>query len=180
MHSSVLQYTYNIYICIFTTYMYIYYIYVLYTCMPEVRTNSTAEDMARWNMLIECAFFCTSIHVVYIRIPHTCTCTVHMYTWGPHLQDSRGQSAFKHTCHLKCAFFFTSIGTEYTSVLNTCMRVATVSRINKIIGLFCKRACKRDDILQKRPIISSILLTVATPYDTHICLRSELTGTPQK
>ena len=30
---------------------------------------------------------------------------------------------------------------------------------------FAKETYKRDDILQKRPIISSILLTVATPYD---------------
>jgi len=42
--------------------------------------------------------------------------------------------------------------------------VALVSRIDKIIGLFCKETYKRDDILQKRPIILSILLTVATPY----------------
>ena len=29
---------------------------------------------------------------------------------------------------------------------------------------FAKEPYKRDDILQKRPIILSILLTVATPY----------------
>ena len=41
---------------------------------------------------------------------------------------------------------------------------ALVSRIDKNIGLFCKKkAYKREDILQKRPIILSILLTVATP-----------------
>ena len=36
---------------------------------------------------------------------------------------------------------------------------------------FAKETYKRDDILQKRPIILSILLTVATPYShihTHI------------
>ena len=43
--------------------------------------------------------------------------------------------------------------------------VATVSRIDKIIGLFCKRDLQKSCcILQKRPIILSILLTVATPY----------------
>jgi len=42
--------------------------------------------------------------------------------------------------------------------------VATLSRIDKIVGLFAKETYKRDDILQKRPIILSILLTVATPY----------------
>jgi len=53
--------------------------------------------------------------------------------------------------------------------------VALVSGINKIIGLFCKRVSfakepyKRDNILQKRPRILSILLTVATPYRaTHV------------
>ena len=30
---------------------------------------------------------------------------------------------------------------------------AVVSRIDKIIGLFAKEPCKRDNILQKRPII---------------------------
>ena len=30
---------------------------------------------------------------------------------------------------------------------------------------FAKETYKRDDILQKRPIILSILLTVATPYE---------------
>jgi len=42
--------------------------------------------------------------------------------------------------------------------------VASVSRIDKIVGLFCKGPYNRDNILQKRPIILSILLTVATPY----------------
>ena len=32
---------------------------------------------------------------------------------------------------------------------------------------FAKEPYKRDDILQKRPIILSILLIVATPYRTH-------------
>ena len=42
--------------------------------------------------------------------------------------------------------------------------VASVSRIDKITGLFCKEPYERDNILQKRHIIFSILLTVATPY----------------
>ena len=49
-----------------------------------------------------------------------------------------------------------------------CYGVASVSRIDKIIG-FAKEPYKRDNILQKRPIILSILLTVATPYQ---CLLS--------
>ena len=42
--------------------------------------------------------------------------------------------------------------------------VATMSRLRKIIGLFCQRAHKRDYVLQKRPIILGSLLIVATPY----------------
>jgi len=34
----------------------------------------------------------------------------------------------------------------------------------KLLVSFAKETYKRDDILQKRPIILSILLTVATPY----------------
>jgi len=36
---------------------------------------------------------------------------------------------------------------------------------------FAKETYKRDDILQKRPIILSILLTVATPYWLPVCIR---------
>ena len=43
--------------------------------------------------------------------------------------------------------------------------VATISRLLKIIGLFCKR----DDTLQKRPIILRSLLIVATPYAS-VCI----------
>ena len=46
--------------------------------------------------------------------------------------------------------------------------VATINRLLKwlrLIGSFAKEPYKRDDILQKRPIILSILLTVATPKE---------------
>jgi len=50
--------------------------------------------------------------------------------------------------------------------------VALMSRIVKIIGLcgktFAKEPYKRDNILSKRPIILSILLTVATPHDQRV------------
>jgi len=42
--------------------------------------------------------------------------------------------------------------------------VATISRLLKIIGLFCKRALWKRQILQKRPRILRSLLIVATPY----------------
>jgi len=41
--------------------------------------------------------------------------------------------------------------------------VATVSRIDQIIGLFCRIILFYRSILQKRPIILSIQLNVATP-----------------
>jgi len=45
--------------------------------------------------------------------------------------------------------------------------VATISRLLKIkVRVFCaKEPYKRDDILQKRPIIFRSLLIVATPYN---------------
>ena len=36
---------------------------------------------------------------------------------------------------------------------------------------FAKETYKRDDILQKRPMILRSLLTVATPYPVHCCFR---------
>jgi len=42
--------------------------------------------------------------------------------------------------------------------------VATISRIDKIIGLFCRIPSLSRALLQKRPIILSILLTKAIPY----------------
>ena len=42
--------------------------------------------------------------------------------------------------------------------------VTSVGRIDKIVGLFCKKPYPRDNVLQKIPVILSILPTVATPY----------------
>jgi len=46
---------------------------------------------------------------------------------------------------------------------NSVYGVAATSMLLKIIGLSANESYKRDYILQKRPIIWSILLTVATP-----------------
>jgi len=43
--------------------------------------------------------------------------------------------------------------------------VATISRLLKIIGLFCRISPFNRSLLQKRPIILRSLLIVATPYD---------------
>jgi len=42
--------------------------------------------------------------------------------------------------------------------------VAMIRRLRKIIGPFAKEPFKRDNILNKRPIILRSLLIVATPY----------------
>ena len=42
--------------------------------------------------------------------------------------------------------------------------VASAGRIDKIAGLLTKEPYKRDNILQKRPIILQIPMTEATPY----------------
>ena len=45
-----------------------------------------------------------------------------------------------------------------------CYAVATISRLLKVIGLFCKRALLKRLYSAKRPIILRSLLIVATPY----------------
>jgi len=44
-------------------------------------------------------------------------------------------------------------------------RLASVGLMNLLVS-FAKEPYKRDNTLEKRPIILSILLTVATPYST--------------
>jgi len=59
----------------------------------------------------------------------------------------------------------------YTEHTDTCQYgVATISRLLKMISIFCKRAPKIDDIPQKRPRILRSLLIVATPCQK--CLTS--------
>jgi len=65
-------------------------------------------------------------------------------------------------CSAKARFRNTS--DFHLSLCNTHYGVATISKLLKIIGLFCKRAQKRDDILQKRRIFLRSPLIVATPY----------------
>ena len=50
------------------------------------------------------------------------------------------------------------------SIRNRGYGEATISRLLKSTGSFAKELYKRDDILQKRPIILRHLLMVATPY----------------
>jgi len=60
-------------------------------------------------------------------------------------------------------------------------RVATISRLLKIIVSFAKGPCKRDGILQKRPSILRSLLIVSTQNDnsSEDCHRFSLVFTSQ-
>ena len=70
----------------------------------------------------------------------------------PHLVDLLGAVAPMFT---RCSLLMY----PYIDGLNH--GVATISRLLKIIGLLAKESCKREDILQKRPIILRSLLIVA-------------------
>ena len=52
--------------------------------------------------------------------------------------------------------------------VSSCCGVATIRRLLEIIGLFAKEPYKRDDILQKRPMILRSLLIVATPWQIYV------------
>jgi len=70
----------------------------------------------------------------------------------------------EETLSLPCRHIRTlSLSLSLSLPLRRCYGVASVSRLDKILGLFCEEPYKTDDILPKRPIILSILLTVATP-----------------
>ena len=56
-------------------------------------------------------------------------------------------------CVAVCCSERDSLFREYLPLVHMCYGVAMISRLHKIIGLICKRALQRDDILQKRPVI---------------------------
>jgi len=61
-----------------------------------------------------------------------------------------------------------------TRSIHYCYGVATISRLPKNIGLFCKRALYKDDIVQKRPVVLRSLLIINTPYASYQCPLSTL------
>jgi len=106
-----------------------------------------------------------------VSLNSTCIClhvTKSTYMW----HDSFTCDTTKHHVHHSTLPLHTTLlilmghdsVTSDMALGNRVYGVALVSRIEKIIGLFCKNPYKREDILQKRPIILSILLTIATPY----------------
>jgi len=114
---------------------------------------------------------------------HAATCTtgpIHARTWCRLLSYCLLCTRHFQIC-VKCIYFyvvcFFSRGVflftfcvficMYTYFwLQYCYCVSSVSRIDQTIGLFCNRVYRRDYILQNKPIIWSILLTVATPTRT--------------
>ena len=63
---------------------------------------------------------------------------------------------------------------KYNEIDLYCYVVATISRLLKILILFCKRAFKKDNFLQKKPMILRSLLIVAT--QCRLILRSDFTN----
>ena len=109
------------------------------------RSSSTTlqHTATHCNTLQHTATHCNTLqHTVTHCNTHTYSAVIHCDTYT-HSASSRSSS----------------------SVIFSGYGVATISRLLKIIGLFCKRALsyKTDDILQKRPIFRVHLL-VARPH----------------
>jgi len=69
-----------------------------------------------------------------------------------------------HTLHkTPGGIYGAAAAVELCEHCNMCSSYGPVGSI-KLCVSFAKEPYKRDDILQKRPVILSILLTVATPY----------------
>jgi len=114
-----------------------------------------------------------------VAVPRT---LFHVCFWGPWLLTRRTMGWLRWVGSLKLLVSFAEYGLFYRALLQKrpCVflrlltpheadyGVATMSRLLKIIGLFCKEPYKRDHILQKRPVILRSLLTKAIPCDmTH-------------
>ena len=97
-----------------------------------------------------------------------------------------------HTCVCMCVFIcryvFIHMYLYMYTCANMCHHSTHMGRIwlvgpIKLYVSYAKEPYKRDDILQKRPIILSFLLTVATPYCTSsvlVSLHNVSQKTPKK
>jgi len=92
---------------------------------------------------------------MYTYVCHFCTCIL-SYIRGSSNRIMTDSYVLFHDCFICIHLYVTCVRVSYG--------VALFSRIDTIIRFFAKEPYKTDDILQKRPIILSILLTVATPY----------------
>jgi len=115
----------------------------------------------------------------YVLSTHTYT-HAHMHTHKNHINHT-------HTHNNRLCAFFPVCSTYPSSIshpwdrhipqthpIHICAHSHTHELVWMQASLCCaKEPYKRDDILQKRPVISSIILTVATPYWIHVIARSE-------
>ena len=116
-----------------------------------------------------------AVHTIHTHI-HTCT---HAYT-----QESQ-QSSHTHNNRLRAFFRVCSTSPscithpwdrhiQQTHLIHICAHSHTHELVWMQASLCCaKEPYKIGDILQKRPVISSIILTVATPYWMHVIARSK-------
>ena len=69
-------------------------------------------------------------------------------------------SRMNESCRMACKRVASTVHTEHDSFIRDMTRSTMIS--------FAKEPYKRDDILQKRPVILRSLLIVATPYDQRV------------
>jgi len=63
-----------------------------------------------------------------------------------------------------CIYMNTYVDCDMCPVVTHVVWVATISRLNTIIGLFCRYSLFSRALLKRRPMILRSLLIVATPY----------------
>jgi len=129
-----------------------------------------------WVCVCACVSVCACVRVCVYVCVYVCVCVC----------------VCACVCVCVCVFVFVCVRASRTD-LHTLLRVdmlrrsceghiygvATISRLLQIIGLFYKTAYKRDDILQKRPVILRSLIIEATPYPKQCVLCPQvLQGTP--
>jgi len=116
-------------------------VYAIFIVYMHIRTyqSSTVRKLA----IGKCVYIYLSTHITHIYILlHILRTYISYYTYYAHIY------LITHITHRHILY-----------------GVSTVSRIDKIIGLFCRiSSLFYTAFLQKRLIIVSILLTKATPY----------------
>jgi len=111
---------------------------------------------------------------IHICVTHSYMCDAFIYVWRIHIcvTHSNMFDAFIYVTHKSWCMTHSCMWLIHVCEMSHVWVGCLVSHMGwlqllgsiKLCVSFAKEPYKRDDILQKRPIISSILLTVATPY----------------